>query len=109
MTKPELQASERAKRAAEAISIGLTDQSFRRQIVQNTAEVIETTCHLRELEAVVEALKPFTHPDLAAVLSHNVQGDDSPVFGRNHALLTIGDFKRAIAALKSLDAAKERK
>ena len=46
-----------------------------------------------------EALGPFAHEDLRALMSGNISGDSSPVYGRNNATLTIGDFKRAAAAL----------
>lgn len=45
------------------------------------------------------ALKPFTHEDLCAQLSGNAEGNASPVFGRNKAILTLGDFRKARAAL----------
>jgi len=48
---------------------------------------------------LLEALKPFAHPDLHELLGGNVQGDDSIVFQRNGAFLTIGDFRRASAAI----------
>lgn len=47
-----------------------------------------------KIQGLVEALEPFDHPDLRKIFSGNAQGDDSPVFGRNKAILTIGDFKR---------------
>jgi len=45
------------------------------------------------------ALEPFAHPDLCRPLGGNMVGGDSPVFGRNDALLTLADFQRARAAL----------
>jgi hypothetical protein len=54
-------------------------------------------CRVEKLEA---ALKPFTHPDLTKVMSNNVQGDNSPIFGRETCVLMLGDFKRAQAAFK---------
>lgn len=49
----------------------------------------------REVIELREAVRPFTHPDLCSTLSGNRMGDDSPVFGRNNATLTLGDFRRA--------------
>lgn len=45
------------------------------------------------------ALKPFAHKQFHEELSGNTQGDDSIVWERNGARLTIGDFRRAVAAL----------
>lgn len=47
------------------------------------------------IELLIKALEPFAHPDLCEQLQGNVQGADSPVFGRNKALLKLGDFQRA--------------
>lgn len=47
------------------------------------------------------ALKPFAHPDLSEKLTGNIQGDDSPVFGRNRALLTLGHFRAAHDVIKT--------
>ena len=49
-----------------------------------------------------DALRPFAHPALSRLLGGNVQGDESPVYGREDALLKIGDFKRAAEALKEV-------
>jgi hypothetical protein len=56
----------------------------------------------QEIAALREALEPFAHPDLCETLGGNVQGDDSPVYGRNKAILRIGDFRRARARLDAL-------
>lgn len=40
------------------------------------------------------AIQPFLHPDFRRTLGGNTVGDDSPVFGRDSALLTLGDFRR---------------
>ena len=47
-----------------------------------------------QLEA---ALTPFLHDDLCEVLGGNIQGDDSIVFQRNTAKLTLGHFRAARA------------
>jgi hypothetical protein len=52
-----------------------------------------------EVGRLREALKPFTHPDFRKVMSNNVGGADSPIFGREDAILTLGDFERAAKAL----------
>lgn len=57
----------------------------------------EARAKIRVLE---KALQPFSHPDLSQMLSNNVQGEDSIVFQRNDAILTIGDFERAKVALR---------
>ena len=64
---------------------------------------ITGSCHCRTKEAekidqLVEALKPFTHPDLSQILEGNCEGDDSIVFQRNKAILRIGDFRKALKA-----------
>ncbi len=51
---------------------------------------------IKDLEG---ALRPFTQTDLGEALGSNHQGDASPVFGRNKALLFLGDFRRALAIL----------
>jgi len=55
---------------------------------------------IKELE---EALRPFAHPDLCKILAGNVLGEDSPVFGREKAILLIKDFIRAKEALEEGD------
>ena len=63
----------------------------------NAARLVKCwNCH----DELVAALRPFAHPDLSRIMGGNVEGDDSIVFRRNEARLTIGDFKRAAAALK---------
>lgn len=52
-----------------------------------------------KIAALVKALEPFGHPDLSQTLSGNIEGDASPIFGRDRAILKLGDFKRARAAL----------
>lgn len=53
--------------------------------------------HLKaEIAQLRQALRPFAHPDLSMVTSGNVEGDSSPVFQRNKAVLRIGDFKKAM-------------
>jgi hypothetical protein len=61
-----------------------------------------------QVDALVEALRPFAHPDLAQLVGGNVQGDYSPVLGRNTAVLTIGDFRRAQEALAAVRSGKEK-
>lgn len=86
MTKPELQASERALRAAEFLSEHYSFIPVPLP-VDEVARQIEHICHLRELEAVVSAVRKecakFNFPD-----------EDRPELWE---------------ALKSLDAAKEGK
>lgn len=65
------------------------------------AEFIVKACNNHE--KLIKALEPFTHPDLAEILGGKCQGDDSPVFVRNKAMLKIGDFKRAIEAIKEAE------
>lgn len=62
-------------------------------------------CYQNEVELndqLVKALKPFAHPDLSLILSNNRQGNNSIVFQRNYAELTIGDFVNAQAVLKAV-------
>lgn len=53
---------------------------------------------ITELEG---ALKPFMHPDLCRILTNNVESEESPVFGRNKAILRIRDFVDAREVLKN--------
>lgn len=62
--------------------------------VTGKCQAVEARC--AELR---EALQPFTHDDLCKQLGGNVEGDNSPVFGREKAILRLGDFRRARAAL----------
>lgn len=55
------------------------------------------------IKAVLEALEPFAHPDLAKSLGGNIEKDESPVFGRDKALLRIKHFKAVRAALHLLN------
>lgn len=55
----------------------------------------------QEVERLREALRPFSHPDLCARLSGNVQGNDSIIFGRNKAKITLGDCRKAAALLST--------
>jgi hypothetical protein len=49
----------------------------------------------RQLEQAQAALLPFTHIDLIKKLAGNEQGEESIVYQRNDAVLTLGDFRRA--------------
>jgi len=57
-----------------------------------------------KLDKAVEALEPFTHEDLSFKFSNNCQGNESIIFQRNNAILTIGDIKRAQEALTDIKA-----
>lgn len=48
---------------------------------------------------LVEALRSFAHPDLCKEVTGNVSGDTSPIFGRDKAIITLGDTRRAAKAL----------
>ena len=52
---------------------------------------------LSVLDAMAEALTPFAAFTLPR---DNPQTDDRPVYGFDHTMLTLGDFRRARAALK---------
>ena len=47
-----------------------------------------------------EAVAPFLKPQFVEILGGNVQGDDSPLYARNGATLTIGDFRRLQEAFR---------
>jgi len=57
-----------------------------------------------KLEVAEKALEPFTHEDLSFKFSNNCQGNESIIFQRNNAILTIGDIKRAQEALTDIKA-----
>ena len=71
----------------------------------HTSDVAELTAAVKRLEAknarFRDALKPFAHDDLCALLFGNSTGNESIVFQRNDAVLTIGDFMAARAALEA--------
>lgn len=56
-------------------------------------------------EELVNALRPFAHDDLCRATSGNIQGDDSPVFGKDKAVLTLGDFRKARSLLARIESA----
>lgn len=68
MTNPELQASDRARAAAYKISgldyggwnIPGVESRDGEAIESHLASIIETTCHLKELEAVADAAREYT-------------------------------------------------
>lgn len=61
----------------------------------------EELAHAAEKVAKIkQAAQPFMHPDLQKILSGNTLGDDSIVFQRDNAALTIGDFRRLAEVLK---------
>ncbi len=59
----------------------------------------ERDAALARVRVLEEALKPFAQPDLSRITSSNVQGGDSPVFGKDSALLIIKHFVAAQSAL----------
>ena len=61
------------------------------------AQADEITTLRAQLAEAREIIKPFTHESLSEQLSGNTIGDDSVVFGRNKAELTLGDFRAARA------------
>lgn len=71
-------------------------------------EVVPTSRQRDQTEALLagkRALEPFTHPDLSRATSGNIEGDASPVFGRDRAILTLGHFRLAAAALAAINVA----
>lgn len=77
--------------------ITLCESCYIGELEAAAAENIYLRKRVKELE---EALKPFSHPAFRRLLGGNVQGDASPIYGREDAILTIGDFKRAAEALE---------
>jgi hypothetical protein len=76
------------------------------QVRNKCANELQSALDAADIEGLVErveqlekALKPFCHPDFRRLLSGNVQGLNSPVFGRDRAYLTIGDFVQANDAI----------
>ena len=67
-------------------------------------EITKLEAHNAAMRA---ALVPFAHPDLAKVVEGNVQGQESPVFQKNGAILKIRDFTAAQHAL-SPDAGRKK-
>ncbi len=61
---------------------------------------------------LLAALLPFSAEQFSTPYGGNVQGDESPVYARPPAILTIGDFRRARAALANaaaIESAQEKK
>lgn len=54
-----------------------------------------------KLDEALTALAPFAHPDLCEQLGGNVEGDESIIFKRNKAPITLGDCRKA-AAIRAL-------
>ena len=48
---------------------------------------------------LIAATKPFAHADLCKQLPGNSQGDDSPIYCRDKAVLKLGDFRKAASAV----------
>jgi hypothetical protein len=65
---------------------------------------------VEEVDTVIErlrsALAPFSHPDLSAILG-GTKDSTSIVFQRNCAILRIGDFEKAAAALADKERTSE--
>jgi len=80
----------------------LTPERVREIVEGGKVFSAEARALARQVIALREALEPFAHPDLCETLGGNVQGDHSPVYGRNKAILRIGDFRRARAPLDAL-------
>jgi hypothetical protein len=53
--------------------------------------------------ALEQAARPFAHPDLMRVLVGNVNGDDSVIFVRGEATITLGDVRKLAALLAAED------
>lgn len=70
-------------------------------VVTRFAKTLETELATQSatIERLRKGLAPFAHPDLSKTLGGNIEGDASPVFGRDKAKLTLGDFRRAALAL----------
>lgn len=78
------------------------DCPVRRLVERLTAELAEARAEVERLRA---ALLPFAADEFQAALGGQIQGDDSPAWGRNGAILTLGDFRRARAAICAAPAA----
>jgi len=67
--------------------------------------IVELRDRVEELEQQAErlanALEVFAHDDLCRDVGGSAWGADSVVFGRDNALLTLGDFRAARFAFKN--------
>jgi hypothetical protein len=52
---------------------------------------------------LAKATLPFGHDDLCLQLGGNVEGNESPIYARNRAVLKLGDFRAAKEALADFD------
>ena len=79
------------------------DDALVDSMVGNPAQRVRLMARLAALRARAEraegALEPFAHPDLLKMTGGQCQGDDSPVYGRDNAVLKLGHFRAAARAL----------
>jgi hypothetical protein len=54
-----------------------------------------------------QALRAFAHPDLSAGIHGGAINPEQPIYGRDKAVLKLGDFQTAAAILRSLDTIDE--
>jgi len=72
------------------------DDQARKDLFESIDEGIKQHNRIEKLEA---ALKPFSHDHLCEYLGGNANGEQSIIFQRNKAKLTIGDCRLARDAL----------
>jgi len=80
-----------------AIAGGKSDGDWSASVFRESADVI--TALRAENAALRVALEPFAHDDLCEQLGGNAEDNASPVYARNRAMLTLGNFRQARAAL----------
>ena len=62
--------------------------------------IAQLRARIAELEA---ALRPFAHEDFSRVIGGNGHGDDSIIFQRRDAVITLGDCRKAHALLNPVE------
>jgi len=82
-------------------------RAFSNMVIKRFSENEKYTKNLeQQLEKCKEVLRPFTQDDLCKVTGGMIQNDNSLVWGKDKALLRLGDFKKARTLLKELEDGK---
>ena len=68
------------------------------------AQITQLVAEHAALVAVAEAAAPFNASPFSMEMGGNVQGGASPIYARNGATLTLGDFRKIQSALAALAA-----
>ena len=73
------------------------DEKTVQELKKGFQDEIDALCD--RITALETAGRPFAHPDLCKRMASNTRGDDSIIFQRDRATITLGDCKRIAALL----------